>query len=160
MKTESMEIITGIKNMLATLFSITLAYFAPVTDMVFVIFFIFAINCIAGLIAGIVAKHERFNNRKFFHCLLETFVFYVIVLSIYIIGEKMKNLDGALQCITGIVYAVCYFYGVNTLRNMRKLFPHSRPLNFIYYVLSFEVVRKIPYLQQFLDNEKKEEETK
>ena len=126
MKTESMEIITGIKNMLATLFSITLAYFAPVKDMVFVIFFIFAINC----------------------------------LSIYIIGEKMKNLDGALQCITGIVYAVCYFYGVNTLRNMRKLFPHSRPLNFIYYVLSFEVVRKIPYLQQFLDNEKKEEETK
>ena len=87
-------------------------------------------------------------------------MFYVIVLSIYIIGEKMKNLDGALQCITGIVYAVCYFYGVNTLRNMRKLFPHSRPLNFIYYVLSFEVVRKIPYLQQFLDNEKKEEETK
>ena len=160
MKTESMEIITGIKNMLATLFSITLAYFAPVKDMVFVIFFIFAINCLAGLISGIVAKHERFNNRKFFHCLLETFVFYVIVLSIYIIGEKMKNLDGALQCITGIVYAVCYFYGVNTLRNMRKLFPQSRPLNFIYYVLSFEVVRKIPYLQQFLDNEKKEEETK
>ena len=56
MKTESMEIITGIKNMLATLFSITLAYFAPVKDMVFVIFFIFAINCLAGLIAGIVAK--------------------------------------------------------------------------------------------------------
>lgn len=157
---DDMEIVTSIKNLLVTLFSVTFAYFAPVRDMVFVIFFIFVINCVAGMVAGIVAKHERFSNRKFFHCLLETFVFYIIVLSIYVIGEKMKNMEGAMQCITGIVYAIIYFYGVNTLRNMRKLFPHSRPLNFIYFVLSFEIVRKIPYLQQFIDNEKKQEEMK
>lgn len=157
---DDMEIVTSIKNLLVTLFSVTFAYFAPVRDMVFVIFFIFVINCVAGMVAGIVAKHERFNNRKFFHCLLETLVFYIIVLSIYVIGEKMKNMEGAMQCITGIVYAIIYFYGVNTLRNARKLFPNSRPLNFIYYVLSFEIVRKIPYLQQFIDNEKKQEEKK
>lgn len=157
---DSMEIVTGLKNLLVTLFSVTFAYFAPVKDMVFVIFFIFVINCVAGMVAGIVAKHERFSNRKFFHCLLETMVFYVIVLSVFVVGEKMKSLDGAMQCITGIVYAICYFYGVNTLRNLRKLFPQSRPLNFIYYVLSFEIVRKIPYLQQFIDNEKEQEEKK
>ena len=153
-----MEIVTSLKNLLVTLFSVTFAYFAPVSDMVFVIFFIFAINCIAGMVAGIVAKHERFSNKKFFHCLLETLVFYMIVLSIYVIGEKMKNMEGAMQCITGVVYAICYFYGVNTLRNLRKLFPTSKPLNFIYYVLSFEIVRKIPYLQQFIDHEKDKEE--
>lgn len=153
-----MEIVTSLKNLLVTLFSVTFAYFAPVSDMVFVIFFIFAINCIAGMVAGIVAKHERFSNKKFFHCLLETLVFYMIVLSIYVIGEKMKNMEGAMQCITGVVYAICYFYGVNTLRNLRKLFPTSKPLNFIYYVLSFEIVRKIPYLQQFIDHEKEKEE--
>ena len=153
-----MEIVTSLKNLLVTLFSVTFAYFAPVSDMVFVIFFIFAINCIAGMVAGIVAKNERFSNKKFFHCLLETLVFYMIVLSIYVIGEKMKNMEGAMQCITGVVYAICYFYGVNTLRNLRKLFPTSKPLNFIYYVLSFEVVRKIPYLQQFIDHEKEKEE--
>ena len=153
-----MEIVTNLRNLLATLLSVTLAYFAPITDMVFVIFFIFAINCVAGMVAGIVTQKERFNNRKFFHCLLETFVFYVIVLSVFVIGEKMKNLDGALQCITGIVYAVCYFYGVNTLRNLRKMFPKSKPLSFMYYVLSFG----IPYLQQFNENEneKKKEEKK
>ena len=155
-----MEIVTNLRNLLATLLSVTLAYFAPITDMVFVIFFIFAINCVAGMVAGIVTQKERFNNRKFFHCLLETFVFYVIVLSVFVIGEKMKNLDGALQCITGIVYAVCYFYGVNTLRNLRKMFPKSKPLSFMYYVLSF--VKRIPYLQQFNENEneKKKEEKK
>lgn len=155
-RNNDMEIVTSLKNLLVTLFSVTFAYFAPVRDMVFVIFFIFAVNCIAGMVAGIVAKHERFNNKKFFHCLLETFVFYMIVLCIYVIGEKMKNLDGAMQCITGVVYAICYFYGVNTLRNLRKLFPQSRTLNFIYYVVSFEIVRKIPYLQQFIDKEKEE----
>lgn len=145
--------ITGLKNLMVTFFSITLAYFAPMSDMVFVIFFIFALNCLAGMVSGIVTRHERFSIKKFFHCLLETFVFYVIVLSVFVIGEKMNNLDGALQCIAGIVYAICYFYGVNTLRNLRKLFPGSRVLNFMYYVLSFEVVKKIPYMQQFKERE-------
>lgn len=145
--------ITGLKNLMVTFFSITLAYFAPMSDMVFVIFFIFALNCLAGMVSGIVTKHERFSIKKFFHCLLETFVFYVIVLSVFVIGEKMNNLDGALQCIAGIVYAICYFYGVNTVRNLRKLFPGSRVLNFMYYVLSFEVVKKIPYMQQFKERE-------
>jgi hypothetical protein len=130
------------------------AYFAPIQNMVFVIFFVFAINCMAGMIAGIVAKHERFNLKKFFHCMLETFVFYVIVLSVFTIGEKMRNLDGAIQCITGVVYAILYFYGVNTLRNLNILFPESKVIRFLFYVLSFEVVKKIPYMQQFINKEK------
>lgn len=151
-----MEFISGIKNLIISLFSITLAYFAPIKDMVFVIFFIFMVNCISGMLAGIVAKHERFNIRKFLHCLLETCAYYMVVLTIYIIGEKMQNLNSALQCITGITYTICYFYGTNILRNSRKLFPNSKVLNFIYYVLSFEIVRRIPYLQNFLDHDLKD----
>lgn len=149
-----MDIYTSIRNLLASVFSVMLAYFAPIQNMVFVIFFVFAINCMAGMIAGIVAKHERFNLKKFFHCMLETFVFYVIVLSVFTIGEKMRNLDGAIQCITGVVYAILYFYGVNTLRNLNILFPESKVIRFLFYVLSFEVVKKIPYMQQFINKEK------
>lgn len=148
------DMVASLKNLMVAFFSIMLAYFTPISNMVFVIFFIFALNCVAGMVAGIVTKQERFSIKKFFHCLLETFMFYVIVLSVFVIGEKMNNLNGALQCIAGIVYAICYFYGVNTLRNLRKLFANSRALNFMYYVLSFEIVKKIPYLQQF--NEKEE----
>ena len=149
-----MDIYTSIRNLLASVFSVMFAYFAPIQNMVFVIFFVFAINCMAGMIAGIVAKHERFNLKKFFHCMLETFVFYVIVLSVFTIGEKMRNLDGAIQCITGVVYAILYFYGVNTLRNLNILFPESKVIGFLFYVLSFEVVKKIPYMQQFINKEK------
>ena len=149
-----MDIYTSIRNLLASVLSVMFAYFAPIQNMVFVIFFVFAINCMAGMIAGIVAKHERFNLKKFFHCMLETFVFYVIVLSVFTIGEKMRNLDGAIQCITGVVYAILYFYGVNTLRNLNILFPESKVIRFLFYVLSFEVVKKIPYMQQFINKEK------
>lgn len=149
-----MDIYTSIRNLLASVFSVMFAYFAPIQNMVFVIFFVFAINCMAGMIAGIVAKHERFNLKKFFHCMLETFVFYIIVLSVFTIGEKMRNLDGAIQCITGVVYAILYFYGVNTLRNLNRLFPESKVIRFLFYVLSFEVVKKIPYMQQFINKEK------
>lgn len=152
-----MDICTSIRNLLASVFSVMFAYFAPIQNMVFVIFFVFAINCTAGMIAGIVAKHERFNLKKFFHCMLETFVFYIIVLSVFTIGEKMRNLDGAIQCITGVVYAILYFYGVNTLRNINMLFPESKVIRFLYYVLSFEVVKKIPYMQQFVNKEKEGE---
>lgn len=149
-----MDIYPSIRNLLASVFSVMFAYFAPIQNMVFVIFFVFAINCMAGMIAGIVAKHERFNLKKFFHCMLETFVFYIIVLSVFTIGEKMRNLDGAIQCITGVVYAILYFYGVNTLRNLNILFPESKVIRFLFYVLSFEVVKKIPYMQQFINKEK------
>ena len=149
-----MDICTSIRNLLASVFSVMFAYFAPIQNMVFVIFFVFAINCMAGMIAGIVAKHERYNLKKFFHCMLETFVFYIIVLSVFTIGEKMRNLDGAIQCITGVVYAILYFYGVNTLRNLNILFPESKVIRFLFYVLSFEVVKKIPYMQQFINKEK------
>lgn len=144
-----------LKNMIVTLCSITLAYFAPVKDMVFVIFFIFLINMLAGLVSGIVVDNEGFNNKKFFHCIVETCVFYLIVGSVFLIGEKLHNIDGALQCITGVVYAILYFYGTNTLRNLKKLFPDNKVIAFIYYVVSFEVVKKIPYLQQFQDQEEK-----
>lgn len=151
-----MDFFTEIKNLLVTLFSVTLAYLAPLNDMVFVIFFIFLINIMAGMISGIVVNNEPFNNKKFFRCLMETFVFYVIVVCIYVIGEKLGNINGAMQCITGVVYAILYFYGTNTLRNLNKLFPDNKTLAFIYYVVSFEIVKKIPYLQQFQNHNKED----
>jgi hypothetical protein len=144
-----------IRNLIVTIFSVLVGYFAPLGDIVFVIFFVFLLNCLFGLIAGVGIQGERFSLKKFFRCILETLVFYVIVLSIYVIGEKMGNESGALQCISGVVYAIVYFYAVNILRNIHVLMPSNRWVKFLFYVLSFEVIKKIPYLQQY--QEKKEE---
>ena len=144
-----------VKNLIITIVSVLIGYFAPLKDIVFVIFFIFLLNCIFGLMAGVGVEGERFNLKKFFRCIMETLICYIIVLSIFVIGEKMGNLPGALQCISGVVYAIIYFYAVNILRNTHKLLPKSRVIKFLFFVLSFEVIKKIPYLQQY--QEKKEE---
>ena len=86
-------------------------------------------------------------------------VFYVIVLSIYVVGEKMGNPDGAIQCISGVVYAIIYFYAVNILRNTHKLFPKTRWVKFLYYVLSFEIIAKIPALKVFQEHKDEVEES-
>lgn len=140
------------KNLIVSVTSVLIGYFAPLKDIVFVIFFIFLLNCLFGLLAGVGVEGERFNLKKFFRCIMETLVFYVIVLSIYLIGEKMGNPSGSIQCISGVVYAIIYFYTVNILRNASKLLPKSKVIHFLFYVLSFEVIRKIPYLQQYLEN--------
>ena len=144
-----------VRNLIVTIFGVLLGYFAPLKDIVFVIFFVFLLNCLFGLLAGVGVEGERFNLKKFFLCICETLVFYVVVLSIYVIGEKMGNPAGAIQCISGVVYAIIYFYCVNILRNAHKLLPKTKVIYFLYYVLSFEIIKKIPYLQQF--QEKKDE---
>ena len=147
------DVIIEIRNMIATLLSITMAYFAPISDMVFVIFYLFLLNMMAGMIAGMVVDDEEFKLKKFFRCITETFVLYVIVLSVFLLGEKMGNKGGAMQCISGIVYAIMYFYSVNILRNLKKLLPGSRPIAFLYYVVSFEFVKKVPFLKEFQQSE-------
>jgi len=138
-----------IRNLLITISSILIGYFAPLKDVVFVIFFVFLLNCVFGLIAGVGVQGEKFSLKKFFRCIMETLVFYIIVLSVYLVGEKMGNPEGAIQCISGLVYAIIYFYFVNILRNAHKLLPKSKGIKFMYYVLSFEIIKKIPYLQEY-----------
>ena len=147
-----------IKNLIISITSLLIGYFAPLKNIVFVIFFVFLLNCIFGLIAGVGVQGEKFSLKKFFRCIMETMVFYVIVLSVYLVGEKMGNASGALQCISGVVYAILYFYTVNILRNIHKLLPKSKSIKFLFYVLSFEVIKKIPYLQQYMDNSDKVED--
>lgn len=144
--------IDTIKNLLVTVSSVLIGYFAPLSQIAFVICFIFFLNCLFGLVAGIGVEGEKFSLKKWFRCLLETMVFYVIVLSIYLVGEKMGNPSGAIQCISGVTYAIIYFYTVNILRNAHKILPTSNVIKFLFYVLSFEVLKKIPYLQQYTEN--------
>lgn len=139
----------GVKNLCATLFSVALAYFAPIQEKVFVIFFLFLVNCIVGMLAGFVADGERFSLRKFAKCISESVAFYFLVVCLFVVGRNMDNMEGAMQAIGGVIYAIFYFYSVNVLRNLVAIFPSSLTLKFLYYLMSFEFVKRIPMLQKF-----------
>lgn len=149
------NLFTPLKSVLVTALCAVGAFFAPIANLIFAIFIIFLLNCIAGLIADIAISRKKFDLKKFFHCLFETMVFYVIIMAIYVIGDKLLNMEGAIQCSTVIVYAILYFYSVNILRNCHLLFPDSKTLKFLYFVMSFEIIKKIPYMERFKENESK-----
>lgn len=147
------NLFTPLKSVLVTALCAVLAFFAPIANLIFAVFIIFLLNCIAGIITDVVTDNKSFDLKKFFHCLFETMVFYVIIMAVYVIGDKLLNLAGAIQCSTVIVYAILYFYGTNILRNCAKLFPDSKTLKFMYYVLSFEIIKKLPYMEKFKEKE-------
>ena len=100
------NLFTPLKSVLVTALCAVLAFFAPIANLIFAVFIIFLLNCVAGIIADVVTDRKSFELKKFFHCLLETLVFYVIIMSVYFIGDILLNLSGAIQCSTVIVYAV------------------------------------------------------
>ena len=150
----------GIKNCIVMIISFLMSYFAPIEDLVFTIFFIFLVNCVVGMISGIVVSGEGFSFKKFTRCLFETFAFYAIVVCAFVIGKHVGNMDGAMHVIGGVVYAIIYFSGVNILRNLTLLFPDSKTLLFLYWIVSFECLKKIPILKRFDDFNKKKENEK
>ena len=77
----------------------------------------------------------------------------------------MRNEGGAVQCISYICYVALYIYGTNIIRNLRKCVIEGsalyRILDIIYFVLTFEFIKKIPYLKEYyetLNQNKKENE--
>ena len=155
LNTNIMEnLFTPLKSMLVTALCAVLAFFAPIANMIFVIFIIFLMNCVAGILADIIVNRSTFDLKKFVHCLFETFIVFILVTAVYGIGEKLLNVSGAIQCIAAIVYSILYFYSVNILKNCHRMLPSSRVIKFLYYVLSFEIIKKLPYMEKFKENEK------
>ena len=62
---------------------------------------------------------------------------------------------GAVQCVSFVTYVVIYFYSLNVLRNCKKIFREKTApwhvVSWIYYVLRFKFIEKIPFLQDYLN---------
>lgn len=140
----------SIKSFIAFSLAALAAYFQPIQDILTAIVWILGANFALGLLAGILVNKESFDFRKAFYCIIEAVVFFALLSFVFIIGDKINNREGAIQCISAITYALLYFYGVNIFKNLKRLLPSSKLIAFIYYVISIEFVDKIPYLKEFL----------
>lgn len=145
------------------------AYLHPIANNVFALTWLLGGNFIIGLLCGILVNNERFSWRKAWDCFKEATIIFVVVASVYVIGKLNGNHEGAIQCVSMIIYAACYFYGVRILRNLRNMAKKESPawhlLNFLYKFMSLEFTKHIPYLGEYInkyshseDDEKKEVE--
>lgn len=147
------EIITGI-------FLAVLAYLKPIESELWTLFLIFFTNFVFGYLSGMIANNEEWDNKKALRCVGEATVFFALCLIIYGIGRLKGQMQGALQCVSFITYVIIYFYGLNVLKNCKKIFkPNTSPwmvVSFLYYVLRFKFVERIPFLSNFLNTKQEE----
>ena len=137
-----------------------LAFIKPIEAELWTLFLIFFLNFGFGYLSGMIANNEEWDNKKAMRCVGEAAVFFVLSVAIYVYGVLKQQEHGALQCVSTITYVVTYFYGLNILKNMKKIFREGTTpwmvVAFLYYVLRFKFVEKIPFLSEFLNVNRKE----
>jgi glucan phosphoethanolaminetransferase (alkaline phosphatase superfamily) len=145
-----------IKNVIISVILAILAYLEPIEAELQTLFLVFFLNFLFGYISGMV-KGEDFSLKKALICVLHAAIFFVLCAAVYIVGRLKGQMAGAVQCVSFITYLVIYFYGLNILRNLKKIFKENTPpwhvVNTLYFILRFKFIEHIPYLSEYLDKQ-------
>ncbi len=151
-----------IKDVLIGVILAIVAYLKPIESEIWTLFLIFFCNFLFGYLSGMIANNEEWDNKKALRCVGEATVFFVLCMAVYAIGRLKGQPEGAVQCVSFITYVIIYFYGLNILRNCKKIFREGTApwhvVAFLYYVLRFKFIEKIPYLESYLNLSKTEAE--
>lgn len=131
-----------------------LLYFMPLQGLVIAISIAFTANFIFGILTGLLVQKETVSFKKAFIAFCEVAVYMVILTQFYTIGDKMKSPDTVFKMVSMLTWAWITFYSANLSKNLKRLFPHSRGFNFLFYVLNLEFIKRIPYLKKFEEYEK------
>ena len=149
-----------IKEIAVGIILAVLAFLKPVEAELWTLVLIFFLNFCFGYLSGMIANNEEWDNKKALRCVGEATIFFILSVAIYIYGVLKHQEQGALQCISFITYVVTYFYGLNILKNLKKIFKEGTTpwyvVSFLYYILRFKFIEKIPFLSEFLNINRKE----
>ncbi len=164
MKTDD-DMKTGFaKGMISFCLVSILAYLKPISGDLQSLIALFAINFVVGLLNGLLVRGESFSYKKAWQCINEAVMFLMLICFAYFITERVENQAQGIRIISFFVWSIIYFYVVNIIRNLKGLFfRHTiayRTLNFLYYIISIEFVKHLPYLDDYLRKEKKNDESK
>jgi hypothetical protein len=142
--------IENFKHLVALSLATLIAYFQPVQNLFIALIVLILLNFALGLIAGLVARKETFQFRKAFRTVWEATSCFLLIAAVFFIGDHLGARGELIQALSTLVYAIAYFYAVNICRNLQQLFPGSRIMAFVYYLLSVELLTKLPQLNRFL----------
>lgn len=152
--------IEQIKHIVVTITLAVLAFLKPIECDLYSLLLIFFLNFLFGYLSGMVANNEEFNLRKALRCIGEAAVFFILCCSIYIIGRLKGEMTRAILCVSFVTYIIIYFYALNVLKNLKKMFKKETTpwfiVAFLYYVLSVKFIERIPFLSNFLNMQKNE----
>ena len=148
-----------IKEFIISVTLALLAFMKPIEPELKTLSLIFVLNFVFGYLSGMIANHEDFDIKKAGRCGPQPPAFFVLCPSFFEIGKLKEQCVQAQQCVSMITYLAMYFYGLNILKNLKKIFkPETAAwyiVAFIYYILRIKWVEKIPFLSEFLNIQSK-----
>lgn len=148
-----------IKQMVIGIVIAVLAYLKPIEGELWSLFLVFFLNFLFGYLSGMIANGEEWDFKKALRCVGEATVFFVLCTAIYAIGRLKGQMDGAVQCVSFVTYLVIYFYGLNILKNCKKIFKKDTApwhvVSALYFVLRLKFVERIPFLSEYLNTKDK-----
>lgn len=149
-----------IKDIIVGVVLAILAYLKPIEGELSSLMIVFVLNFVFGYLSGMIAKGENFELKKAVVCIGHATVFFVLCAAIYVIGRLKGQMEGSVQCVSFISYLVLWFYGCNILKNLKQIFKKGTPpwyvVSFLYYLMRFKFIEKIPYLSDYLNYEEKD----
>lgn len=143
-------------------FTSLLSYFHPICDDLTVLAIVFLANAIVGYLTDITVNDKRFDFKKAWRCIVEFATFSVILACMFIIAEVKGIESTVMVCISMVSYGVLYFYSCNILRNLRQAFVEDttayKVIDLLYYFVSVEIIKSLPYLNTYIKIKQKENE--
>lgn len=129
-------------------------YFLPLQGLGMAISIAFSLNLAAGIFSGLVIQGESISFKKGLFAFAEIAIYLIILSNLYIIGDKMKNAETVMHLASMITWAWIAFYNANFSKNLKRIVPSSRGINFYNFVSNLEFVKMIPYFKKFEKYEK------
>lgn len=152
-----------IKTFVVSVVTAMIAYFSPISGEMQGLLILFSVNFFAGLLTDILVNNGKFSFKKAFRCVTEFTCMIVFIAAMFSIGERKNDVAGTLQLVSYVTYVVVWFYTQNILRNLKSLFRTGTMHTvcaFLYYIVSVEFIKRVPYLQQYFDIENKRKSEK
>lgn len=137
------QILDTTKQTMWLIITAVVSVFAPVKNILSLLFLAFLFNIIIGIITDVNVNKRQFNIKKAFDALAQLLFYFACVVFLDF-GATLLNDDtlGAL----GVKWLTCivvYFYLTNIFRNARQMFPKNQAIGFIYELLSTEIFDRL-----------------
>ena len=127
--------IENIRSLCVGIAIAVIAFLKPIEGELTSLMIVFFLNFLFGYLSGMIANHEDFSLKKALRCGAEATVFFILCCAIYTVGQMKHQYEGALQCVSFVTYVVLYFYALNILKNLKKIFkPGTTP----WQIVSFD----------------------
>lgn len=153
--------IDQIKALLLVALSALSGFFMPIEDYITAILILMGVNFLSGWIEDTLHA-DGWKWAKVRKTFTECCVLVAIGAFVFVIGHYMHMEAAAVQAVSCIYMAAIWFYVINILRNWQKILRKGttlrRYVDFLHWVVALKFVERIPYLQEYVAINDKEEE--